>query len=120
MYKTHETDLYLNTFVLLKKKKKKKIENKTEKVHCGFIINIVYFQIFVFNPCSLLFCKRFFFIFDVLRLYSIVKAQQNLPNYICALLGLMRVFMAELAYRGRRGECLEGTMWSVYGGDGLG
>ena len=37
-----------------------------------------------------------------------------------ALLGLMRVFAAELAYRGRRYEGLE-DMWSVYGGvDGLG
>ena len=35
---------------------------------------------------SLLFYKRLS-IFDVLHLYSIVKAQQNLPNDMCALLG---------------------------------
>ena len=44
---------------------------------------------------------------------SIVKAQQNLPNDMCALLGLMRVFAAGWAYRGRRGEGLDGTI--IYG-----
>ena len=48
--------------------------------------------------------------FDVLHLYSIVKAQQNFPNDMCVLLGLMWVFAAEWAYRGRRGEGLEGTI----------
>ena len=55
-------------------------------------------------------------------MYSIVKAQRNLPNGMCALLGLKRVLAAEWAYRARRGEGLEGydNMWSVYGGvDGL-
>ena len=83
---------------------------------------------FVFNLCSLLFYKRLF-IFDVLHLYSIVKAQQNLPNDMCALPGLMRVFAAEWAYRGRKGWGFGGydnmwSVWSVYGGvdgvDGLG
>ena len=50
---------------------------------------------------------------DVLHLYSIIKAQQNLPNDMCALLGLMRVFAAEWEYRGRRDEGLEGTI--IYG-----
>ena len=68
--------------------------------------------LFVFSLCSLLFYKRLF-IFDVLHLYSIVKAQQNLPNDMCALLGLMRVFAAGCAYRGRRGEGLEST--TIYG-----
>ena len=35
-----------------------------------------------------------------LHLYSIVKAQQNLHNDICALLGLMGDFAMGLAYRG--------------------
>ena len=43
-------------------------------------------------------------------LYSIVNVEQNLPNDMCALLGLMRVLAAEWAYRGRRGEGLEGTI----------
>ena len=41
------------------------------------------FSYFVFNLCSLLFYKRVF-IFDVLYLYSIVKAQHNLHNDMCA------------------------------------
>ena len=64
---------------------------------------------FVFSLYSLLFYKRLF-IFDVLHVYSIVKAQQNLPNGMCALLGLMRVFAADWVYRGRRGESFEGTI----------
>ena len=63
----------------------------------------------MFNLCSLLFFKRLF-IFEVLHLYSIGKAQQNLPNDMCALLGLMQVFAAEWAHRGKRGEDLEGTI----------
>ena len=42
--------------------------------------------------------------FDVLHLYLVVKAQQNLPNDMCALLGLMRVFAVGWAYRGVRDE----------------
>ena len=38
-------------------------------------------------------------------MYSIVKAQQNFHNDICALLGLMRVFAVGWAYRGGRDEC---------------
>ena len=74
-------------------------------------VYIRYF-LFVFNLCSLLFYKRLF-IFDVFHLYSIVKAQQNLPNDMCALLGLMRVFAAGWAYRGRRGEGMAGKI--IYG-----
>ena len=59
--------------------------------------------LFVFNLCSFLFNKRLF-IFDVLHLYSLVKAQQNLHNDICALLGLMGVFAMGLAYRGGKDE----------------
>ena len=78
--------------------------------HLYFIFSyyvILYYCLltFVFKLCSLLFYKRLF-ICDTLHLYSIVKAQQN----ICALLGLMRVFAAGWAYRGRRGEGLEGTI----------
>ena len=59
--------------------------------------------LFVFNLCSLLFYKPLF-IFDVLHLYSVDKAQQNLHNDICALLGLMGVFAMGLAYRGGKDE----------------
>ena len=38
----------------------------------------------------------------MLHLYSIIKAQQNLINDICALLGLMRDFAVGWAYRGGR------------------
>ena len=55
------------------------------------------------------FYKRLFK-FDVLHLYSIVKAQENLHNDMCALLGLMRVVAAGWAYRGRRVEGLEGAL----------
>ena len=55
------------------------------------------------------FYKRLF-IFDVRHLYSIVKAQENLHNDMCALLGLIRVVAAGWAYRGRRGEGLEGAI----------
>ena len=37
-------------------------------------------------------------------MYSIVKAQQNLHNDICALLGLMRVFAVGWAFRAGRNE----------------
>ena len=37
-------------------------------------------------------------------MYSIVKAQQNLHNDICVLLGLMGVFAMGLAYRGGKDE----------------
>ena len=59
--------------------------------------------LFVFNLCSLLFNKRLF-IFYVLHLYSLVKAQKKLHNDICALLGLMGVFAMGLAYRGGKDE----------------
>ena len=71
---------------------------------------LLYNCLFTFGNLHLY--KRLF-ICDVLHLYSIVKAQQNLPNDMCALLGLMRVFTAGWAYRGRRGEGLEGTI--IYG-----
>ena len=48
-----------------------------------------------------------------MRCFTFVKAQQNLPNDMCALLGLMRVFAAGWAYTGRRGEGLEGSI--IYG-----
>ena len=53
-------------------------------------IFLLYNCLFTFNLCSLLFYNRLF-ILDVLDLYSIVKAQQNLHNELCALLGLTRV-----------------------------
>ena len=80
------------------------------------------------NLCSLLFYKRLS-IFDVLHLYSIVKAQQNLHNDICALLGLMGVFAMGLAYRGRKDEGWSYDEWlwlgrwvglGVWEGGGLG
>ena len=49
-------------------------------------------------------------------MYSIVKAQRNLPNGICALLGLMRVFAMGWAYRGGRDEGRAMMNWV----DGLG
>ena len=67
--------------------------------NCLFTFNNFY----LYSIFSLLFNKRLF-IFDVLHLYSIVKAQQNLHNDICALLGLMRVFAMGLAYRGGKDE----------------
>ena len=88
------------------------ISHLYSKVSCFYYINALFtFNnfTFVFNLCSLLFYKRLF-IFDVLHLYSIVKAQQNLPNGICALLGMMRVFAADWAYSGRRDEDLKGTI----------
>ena len=61
------------------------------------------------------------FIFDVLHLYSLVKAQQNLQNDICALLGLMGVFAMGLAYRGGKDEGWSYDEWLWLGrGNGLG
>ena len=56
------------------------------------------------------FYKRLF-IFDVLHLFSIVKVQENLHNDMYALLGLMSHCRGGgCAYRGRRGEGLEGVI----------
>ena len=38
------------------------------------------------------------------------QGTENLPNDMCALLGLTKVFTAGLAYRGRRGDGFEGTI----------
>ena len=45
----------------------------------------------------------------MLYLYSIVKAQQNLHNDMCALQDYCLVFAAGWIYRGRRGEGWVGT-----------
>ena len=102
---------------------------------CSFLFNIshlysifscFYYKIaylhsiilFVFNLCSLLFYKRLF-IFDFLHLYSIVKAQQNLHNDICALLGLWESLRWDLhigAGRMRVEAMMNGCGWV----DGLG
>ena len=62
------------------------------RFHVSIIYRLYLYSIitFVFNLCSLPFYKRLF-IFDVLHLYSIVKAEQSLHNDMCALLGLMRI-----------------------------
>ena len=86
---------------------------------CFYYIILIYIQyvLFVFNLCSLLFYNCLF-TFDVLHLYSIVKAQQNLQNDRCALLGLMRDSTVGWADRGGR---YEGWGYDVDGlVDGLG
>ena len=54
---------------------------------------LLYNCLFTFNKFYLysIFVHKRLFIFDVLHLYSIVKAQQNLHNDICAFLGQMGV-----------------------------
>ena len=47
-------------------------------------------------------------------MYSIVKAQQNLPNDMCALLGLMRVFAAGSGLEGVGCVCLWDSVRSVF------
>ena len=62
-------------------------------------------------------------------MYSIVKAQQNLHNDICASLGLIGVFAMGLAYRGGKDEHWSYDEWlwlgrwvglGVWEGSGLG
>ena len=72
--------------------------------HFYVIIKDLYAIVFHYYSITSIYIRLF--IFDVLHLYSIVKAQQNLHNDMCALLGLMRVFAVGSTYRGGRDEGL--------------
>ena len=75
-----------------------------------YIIVYLHSIIYICIQCLFITFYKRLFIFDVLHLYSIVKAQENLHNNMCALLGLIRVVAAGWAYMGRRGEGSEGAI----------